>query len=167
MRVPAAAIPLAVSLAAAPLAAQDHEGCPMHQAHRTAAVDHRHQQTTGLPSDAIEHHFRLSDDGGSIQLEVKDPRRTEDRDRVRDHLRTIARSFAAGDFSMPARIHDQAPPGVETMKARKDAIKYTFSETPGGGTVTIATADATALAAIHDFLRFQISDHGTHDPSHH
>lgn len=65
---------------------------------------------------------------------------------------------------MPGRIHDQVPPGVEGMKARQDAIRYTFSETPKGGTVAIATTDAAALAAVHEFLRFQISDHGTGDP---
>ena len=166
MRIAAAAI-LAVSLVATPLAAQDHQSCPLHQAHRTAAVDHRHQQETGLPSDGIVHHFLLSDDGGSIRLEVKDARRTDDRDRVRGHLQTIARAFAAGDFSLPARIHDRVPPGVEGMKARQDAIRYTFAETPGGGTVTIASTDAAAVEAIHDFLRFQIDDHATGDPVHH
>jgi hypothetical protein len=30
--------------------------------------------------------------------------------------------------------------------------------------VTIATTDPKALAAVHEFLRFQISDHGTGDP---
>jgi hypothetical protein len=137
----------------------------MHQAHQApAVVDHRHQETTGLPSDGIVHHFLLSAEGGSIRLEVKDPEQAESRERVREHLRRIAREFAAGDFSMPARIHAQVPPGVETMKARGAAIRYTFSETPRGGAVTIATTDPKALAAVHEFLRFQISDHGTGDP---
>ena len=139
----------------------------MHKAHMASAgVDQRHQETTGLPSDGIEHHFLLSTDGGSIRLEVKDASQTAARDRIRAHLREIARSFSAGDFSMPAHIHDQVPPGVEGMKARQDAIRYTFSQTPNGGTVAIATADAAALAAVHEFLRFQISDHGTGDPIH-
>jgi hypothetical protein len=137
----------------------------MHQAQQDqAAVDHRHQQTTGLPSAGIVHHFLLSADGGSIQLEVKDPTETKGRDHVREHLRKIAQAFGAGDFSMPTQIHAEIPPGVETMKARRDAIRYTFSETPRGGAVAIATSDPQALAAVHEFLRFQISDHGTGDP---
>jgi len=168
MRAPVAfALPL-VAILTAPASlvlAEDHEGCPMHKAHMASAgVDERHQEATGLPSDGIEHHFLLSTEGGSIHLEVKDASQTAARDRVRAHLKEIARSFSAGDFSMPAHIHDQVPPGVEAMKARKDAIRYTFSETPNGGTVAIATADAAALAAVHDFLRFQINDHGTGDP---
>jgi hypothetical protein len=33
-----------------------------------------------------------------------------------------------------------------------------------GGQVSIESNDPIALAAIHDFLRFQITDHGTGDP---
>jgi hypothetical protein len=145
--------------------AQVHEGCPLHQAHRQrAAVDHRHQETTGLPSDGVEHHFLLSESGGTIRLEVKDARQVDDRARVREHLRAIARAFAAGDFSMPARIHDRVPPGAEAMKARTDVIRYTYSDTPRGGEVAIATSDKAALGAVHEFLRFQVDDHGTGDP---
>jgi len=145
--------------------AEDHEGCPMHQAHMAqSAVDQRHEATTGLPSDSIEHHFLLSADGGSIRLEVKDAKQAADRARVRGHLQAIARAFAAGDFSMPVQVHDQVPPGVETLKARKDAIHYRYAETPRGGAVAITTADPDARGAIHDFLRFQISDHATGDP---
>jgi hypothetical protein len=150
---------------ASPILARDHVGCPMHEAHLArAGVEHRHQEATGLPSDGIEHHFLLSAHGGSIRLEVKDSSQTAARDRVRAHLKEIARAFSAGDFSMPAHIHDRVPPGVEGMKARQEAIRYTFSETPKGGEVAIATVDAAALAAVHEFLRFQISDHGTRDP---
>jgi hypothetical protein len=168
MRAPVAvALPLAVALAApaAVVQAQDHQGCPMHKAHLARArVDQRHQHATGIPSDGIVHHFLLSAEGGSIRLEVKDASQAAARDRIRAHLQEIARSFAAGDFSLPAQIHGQVPPGVEAMKARQDAIRYTFSKTPNGGVVAIATADAAARAAVHEFLRFQVSDHGTGDP---
>ncbi len=156
-----------VLMAAATAAAQDHEECPMHAAHagRQAEVDQRHQHTTGVPSDGTRHHFLLAKDGGSIQLGVADPTRTDARDAVREHLRAIARAFATGDFSMPMAIHDQVPPGVDVMKARRDAIRYAYADTPAGGSVTIATGDAEALAAVHAFLRFQIRDHGTGDPT--
>jgi hypothetical protein len=61
-------------------------------------------------------------------------------------------------------IHAQVPPGVPAMKSKKAAIQYAFSETDNGGEVRITTRDAAALAAVHDFLRFQIDDHGTGDP---
>jgi hypothetical protein len=143
--------------------AQDHEGCPM-AGHR-AAVDHRHQQATGVPTDGSAHHFALSDDGGSIRLEASGADQAEARDHIRAHLRMIARAFAEGDFSMPTRIHDQVPPGLDVMKARRDAIRYAYADLPAGGSVTITTHDPEALVAVHAFLRFQIADHGTGDPA--
>lgn len=156
-----------VLIGSAPLArAQVQERCPMapSKQHRDA-VDHRHDDATGVGHEASEHHFLLGQDGGSIRLEVKDPADIAARERIREHLRQIARAFAEGDFSRPRRIHDQAPPGVGVMTARKSAIRYSYADTDQGGLVTVYTRNADALEAIHRFLRFQISDHGTGDPT--
>jgi hypothetical protein len=51
------------------------------------------------------------------------------------------------------------------MKRKKDRIGWKFEETENGGRVLIETKDAEALAAIHEFLRFQIEDHQTGDPT--
>ena len=159
------AIALLVAATGAMASGQDHSRCPMHSAPaRQAQVDHRHQDATGVPTRATEHHFLLSPDGGSIRLGVTDALETEARERVRAHLKQIARAFAAGDFSLPMQIHDQPPPGVETLKARRQKLRYVYSDSPVGGVVAISTADPEALAAVHEFLRFQIRDHGTQDP---
>jgi hypothetical protein len=158
-----AAIVVLMMGSAARVGAQAHEGCPMAAREHRAEVDQRHEAATSVPSGGSQHQFLLANDGGSIRLEVKDDVQTETREAIRAHLKIIARSFAAGDFSMPKRIHDQVPPGVETMKARQGVIRYTYSDTPHGGLVTISTADPEALTAVHQFLRFQIRDHGTGD----
>ena len=136
---------------------------PLTWAQGRSAVDHRHDHATGVGHDVSEHHFVLANDGGSIRLEVTDPQDVTGRDRIREHLQGIARAFGEGDFSMPRRIHDQAPPGVDVMTARRNQIHYSYAATEKGGLVTISTKDAKALAAIHKFLRFQIRDHGTQD----
>jgi hypothetical protein len=146
--------------------AQEHEGCPMHSSSANHdQVDKRHEEATAVEGDGTGHHFLLAKDGGSIRLEVQDTTRVETRDRIRAHLQVIAQSFAAGDFSMPTRIHDRVPPGVEVMQRHKAEIRYDYSPTPGGGVVRISTGDAEALVAVHDFLRFQIRDHATGDPT--
>lgn len=151
---------------AAGAAAQDHANCPMamSEAHR-AQVDERHDEATGVAHEGVVHHFALSADGGSIRLEVADASQVEARHRIREHLQIVARSFAAGDFALPMRIHDQVPPGVDTMKKHRGAIRYLYSASDTGGVVRISTRDAKALDAVHAFLRFQIEDHGTHDPT--
>jgi hypothetical protein len=49
------------------------------------------------------------------------------------------------------------------MKLLKADIHYRYEEIPAGGKVRIESKDPVALAAIHDFLRFQITEHGTGD----
>jgi TusA-related sulfurtransferase len=49
------------------------------------------------------------------------------------------------------------------MKLMKSAIRYTYEEMPSGGRIRIKSDDPIGLAAIHDFLRFQIAEHQTGD----
>ena len=60
-------------------------------------------------------------------------------------------------------IHSTVPPGVEDMKRLKSKITYEPENSENGAQLRITTHDAEALAAIHDFLRFQIRDHQTGD----
>jgi hypothetical protein len=145
---------------------QDHASCPMAASHsKRDQVDHRHDQATGIAHEKVVHHFRLAKDGGSIHLEVNDAGDVEARDRIREHLQVVARSFAAGDFALPMSIHDQVPPGADVMKKRKSTIRYSYEPTEMGGVVRISTRDPRALEAVHRFLRFQIRDHRTNDPT--
>jgi hypothetical protein len=75
----------------------------------------------------------------------------------------IAEMFARGDFSVPMFIHSIVPPGVETMKRLKGNIRYEAENTARGAQLRITTNDPRALAAVHQFLRFQILDHRTKD----
>jgi hypothetical protein len=146
--------------------AQDHASCPMAASHaRRDQVDHRHDEATGVAHEKAVHHFLLAKDGGSIHLEAIDSGDTEARDRIREHLQVVARSFAAGDFSLPMTIHDRVPPGAGVMKTRKGLIRYSYEPTEKGGMVRISTRDEKAKRAVHEFLRFQIRDHGTGDPT--
>jgi hypothetical protein len=151
------------------LAAQDMQSCPMHKEHMKAASQHQADvekhgdQAMAYPHDKTTHHFRLYSDGGAIEVTVNDSKDSENMHAIQSHLRHIVTMFAAGDFSMPIFVHDQVAPGVLVMKDKRAAIFYRFEELPTGGRVRINTANADALKAIHDFLRFQIEDHHTGD----
>ena len=43
-------------------------------------------------------------------------------------------------------------------------MNYRYQEIPTGARVEIRTTDADALAALHAFLRYQITEHKTGDP---
>jgi hypothetical protein len=114
----------------------------------------------GVDQYTSAHQFEDRSDGGRIVLQ-RDPGDTAGTATIRAHLREIAASFTAGRFDVPAFVHDRAVPGTAVLAARRDRVRYTFGELPGGGEVRITTADAAARAAVHEFLLFQRSDHRT------
>ena len=126
-------------------------------------VDRRGAHVMGFDQNKTTHHFLLYEDGGSIDVSVKDSSDTADLNAIRAHLPHIAAMFAAGNFEAPMLVHDMNVPGATEMAALKDRLTYRFVQTPQGGRVDITTTDADALAAVHKFLRFQISDHRTGD----
>jgi len=123
--------------------------------HGDMAMGFSHLKTT--------HHFRLTSTGGSIEVSANDPKDTESRDQIRMHLQHIAKAFKEGDFGAPHTTHGRVPPGVPEMQRLKAGIEYQYEEKEAGGRVVIKTANADALAAVHEFLRFQIDDHETGD----
>ena len=126
-----------------------------HGQHANAAMGFDQAKTT--------HHFYLYEDGGAIDVSVKDDSDKVNLDAIRAHLPHIAQMFAAGNFDTPMLVHQRAVPGTDVMAKARDAIAYAYKETPRGGRVEITTTEATALAAVHTFLKFQIADHKTGD----
>lgn len=139
--------------------------CPMMQQHKDhhAGVNERGDKAMGFSHEKTTHHFILLKDGGVIEVSAKNVEDRESREQIQMHLTHIAKAFAEGDFNLPMFIHDQTPPGVEVMKARKTRITYQYESFTEGARVRISTTDKQALAAIHEFLRFQIKDHQTGD----
>jgi len=128
-----------------------------------AQMNVRGEKAMGFDQAATTHQFSLHDDGGTIQVMVKDPKDQTNLAAIRAHLPRISKMFAAGDFSMPHFIHEEDVPGTKGMKRLRDRIAYAYEDVPGGGRVRITTRHATALAAVHQFLRYQITDHKTGD----
>jgi hypothetical protein len=127
------------------------------------AVDARGDKVMGFSHEKTTHHFRLYDGGGAIEVEANSADDSPSRDQIRGHLRHIATLFTAGNFQVPMLIHARTPPGVPAMQKLKSEISYRFRQTARGAAVDIVTANREAVAAIHEFLRFQISDHRTGD----
>jgi hypothetical protein len=138
----------------ASFAAQDHP--PLSHA--------RANHGMGFDQDRTIHHFLIDRTGGSIEVTAKTATDQDTIGRVRGHLRHIESAFANGDFTLPVFIHQTEPPGAATMKERRSTMTFTFEEMPAGARLVVRTQDAQALAALHDFLRFQIREHKTGDP---
>jgi len=168
-------------LAAASLTA-DETTCPLHEQHMKEAaakaakakqpvvpigdavhgakVDGRHD-TLVASHETTRHSFRLFADGGAIELRANDAADTATIAGVRTHLQEIADQFAANDFATPAFVHGREPAGVAGMRQLHDAIAFKYESVKGGGRIRMTTANPEALAAIHEFLKFQVVEHRT------
>jgi hypothetical protein len=143
-----------------------------HEDHSPAQTDHskrdemnkRGDQGMGFDQDKITHHFLLRKDGGAIQVTANAAEDKTSKEEIQMHLHHIAQAFKSGDFNIPMFVHDQTPPGVATMAKLKDQIKYKYEAAENGGRVVLSSANAEAVTAIHQFLRFQITEHKTGDP---
>ena len=145
-----------VSMPVSLTARQDHHG----------STDQRGAIVMGFDQARTTHHFVLFNDGGSIDVSVNDSADTKNRDAIRSHLPHIAMRFGEGNFDAPMLVHDSKNvPGTKAMTERKRAIRFQYVETANGGRVNILTSDADALAAVHVFLKFQIAEHKTSDPT--
>ena len=126
-----------------------------------AAVQSRGHEAMGVDQYTSEHRFEPLPDGGRIELQ----RDTADRtgvETIRAHMRDIADRFSRGDFTIPGFVHAQTVPGTGVMAERKTRITYQEIDLPGGAEVRIRTTDSGAVAAVHEFLAFQRSDHRVH-----
>jgi hypothetical protein len=132
---------------------------------KDADLKRRGAKAMGFDQDAATHHFALTADGGEIRVSANSADDAATRDQIRAHLKTIAGEFARGEFAKPQATHAETPAGVEGMQRSKDSIHYAYESTPLGGIVRITTSDATALEAIHAFLRYQIAEHKTEPPA--
>jgi hypothetical protein len=168
------AVALSLSVLSSPLFSQEAKpdesmkDCPMHAQHMAsqahhAIVESHGDQAMGFPHDKTTHHFRMVPDGGAIEVTVNDPNDKPNTEAIRSHLTHIAMMFGNGDFAIPMFVHDGVPPGTTIMKSMKSAIHYTYEEMPSGARIRIKSDDPIGVAAIHDFLRFQITEHQSGD----
>ena len=145
---------------ALPALAQQSSDDPHH-----AGVVNRGDHVMGFSHDKTTHHFVLLKDGGSIEAIANDNADAASWQEIREHLQHVAGMFSKGDFNAPMLIHARTPPGVPTMKKLRGEIQYRVEDLPNGARVRVSSQNPKAVAAIHDFLRFQIQDHQTGDPT--
>jgi hypothetical protein len=133
------------------------------QIQREEALKARGALAMGFDQDTVTHHFALLATGGAIEVEVRDVADAKNLDAIRAHLRAIATQFAAGNFDAPFATHGEIPPGVLALQRLRSVIAYSYVETTRGGRVNMVTNAPEARAALHEFLRYQITEHHTGD----
>lgn len=123
-----------------------------------AALQARGMEAMGVDQYTSTHQFDALPDGGRIELQ-RDVDDSAGVATIRRHFGMIAETFAAGDFSTPEFVHMGEVPGAEVMIAKRERIRFVYSELPRGGELRLITSDPEALQAIHEFMVFQREEH--------
>jgi hypothetical protein len=108
-------------------------------------------------------HFKLLPDGGVIEITANDLSDVATRNAIQQQVVKIAGMLTEGNFAIPMFVHQQQPPGIDTMKRLKSELSYTPENLPNGGRVRITTSNPAARNTVYDFLRFEIQEHKTGD----
>lgn len=153
---------LVLMLLAAPgtiLVAQ-HDSTHHHPPADTAFLKMQERGKTAMNVDQnmATHRFSSLPDGGQIEL-TSNTDDTSAVNGIRRHIADIRKAFSTGDFSTPAFVHMQAVPGTSVMAAKAALIKYAVKAVARGARLRMITKDAEALAAIHEFMEFQRTEH--------
>jgi hypothetical protein len=124
-----------------------------------AALQQRGETAMGVNQYTSQHVFEPLAGGGRIVLQRKE-RDSIGEATIRAHMREIASAFSRGDFAVPGFVHAMGEvPGTAVMGRLKSEITYTPRDLPAGAEVVISTGNPEAVAAIHQFLAFQRTDH--------
>ena len=123
-----------------------------------AAMQERGRVVMGVDQYSSTHHFDDLPNGGRITL-VRNVDDSAGAARIRQHLRSIATAFKAGDFTSPQSVHFKDVPGTRVMAEKRTVIDYSVRPLARCAELTMHTADPDAIRAIHEFLAFQRTEH--------
>lgn len=127
---------------------------------RQQEVAQRGAEVMPFSLQATTHIFTKTKHGGIQRVVTKHPdaRQTA---LIRQHLASIAKQFAQGNFSDPAQIHGMEMPGLATLRsARPGELRVSYRNVPGGGEIDYRSSQPRLVGALHQWFDAQLADHG-------
>jgi hypothetical protein len=120
---------------------------------------------TPIDQDKAIHHFYLLKNGGAVEVSAKDPSDKPTIDAIQKNLETQAKLFEKGNFDAPIAEHGKLPDGVNTIKKLRKEITFEVMQMDSGAALRMFTVNTQARQAIQDYLKFQIEERHTGDPT--
>ncbi|HWR34520.1 MAG TPA: hypothetical protein VN622_01460 [Clostridia bacterium] len=121
------------------------------------------KEPMGFSQEKATHHFYLLKNGGAVEISAKDPNDAATVKAIQQHLEMQAKAFEKGNFDTPIQVHGKVPDGVPILKKLRKEITFESRQTDTGAVLRMFSINAQAKQAIHDFMKFQITEHNTGD----
>ena len=127
---------------------------------RQEEVTKRGAQVMSFSLERTVHIFAKTKSGGIQQVIIKDKADSHQITLIRKHLSNIAKEFAQGNFSDPAKIHGKDMPGLaELEKARPDQLRIVYKKLTKGAQIEYSSDNPALIDAIHRWFDAQLADH--------
>jgi hypothetical protein len=125
----------------------------------------RATKVSGFDSDRVTRHFYVLKNGGAVEITAKDPNDEATIKAIQAHLKKESDQLTKGNFEIAANIYGRTPESAPQLKKLRDDVTYATVPQENGGVLRMLTVNPTAKSAIHDYLRFQIDQLKTGDPT--
>jgi hypothetical protein len=122
-------------------------------------------KVSGFDSERVVRHFYLLKNGGAVEVVVKDPHDETTIKAVQAYLKKESDLWAKGNFDNVNAIYGKLPEGTPQLKKMRDSVTFAAVPEENGGVLRLLTVSPQAKSAIHDYLRFQIDQFKTGDPT--
>jgi hypothetical protein len=126
-----------------------------------STIEERSEQVMPFDMNQAMHVFTPTKTGG-VQAVVVHNANEQQISLVRQHLQQQAVAFAKGDFSNPAYVHGNDMPGLNELERDYSHMTVAYANTTLGAKIVYTSADPKVVAAIHEWFRAQVHDHGSH-----
>lgn len=129
------------------------------------ASNERLQKILGFDLSKTTMHFWLLKSGGAIEIVAKDANDSATVNAIRKYLDREAKEWGKGNFDSVYALHGKDVDGVAGMKKLRDDITFDPKSIDGGGALRLFTFNDTARQAIQAYIRSEINEYHTGDPT--
>jgi hypothetical protein len=125
----------------------------------------RATRVSGFESDRVNRHFYVLKNGGAVEITAKDANDESTIKAIQSYLKKESDMWTKGNFDTIAAVYGKAPEAIAQLKKLRDNVTYAAVPEENGAVVRMLTVNPMAKTAIHDYLRFQIDQLKTGDPT--
>ena len=125
----------------------------------------RASKVSGFDSERVNLHFYILKNGGAVEVTAKDPNDEATIKAIQAYLKKESDLWTKGNFETVTVVYGRPPEGTMQLKKLRDDVTFHAVQEENGAVIRMFTVNPTAKAAIHDYLRFQIDQLKTGDPT--
>jgi hypothetical protein len=125
----------------------------------------RATRVSGVDSERVNRHFYVLKNGGAVEITAKDANDDATIKAIQTYLKKESDLWMKGNFDNIAAVYGRAPEATTQLKKLRDNVTYAVVPEENGAVVRMLTINPMAKSAIHDYLRFQIDQLKTGDPT--